>query len=199
MSDLSQLMLDNSLDLMLLVDPVSLHIVKANATVATALGYTSQQLQGMLITDVESALQDVFYWEDVRAGQVAEVQNQESQYLRSDGELLTVNKSVHVLDQSGQKWLLVLATQAQGVREVQDALAQTLSQLRATLESTGNGILVLDWRGKVNGMNRRFSEMWAFPDDLLRAQDDGETRYVRFAAQFRKIPVNHPHLLRFLL
>ena len=174
MSDLSQLMLDNSLDLMLLVDPVSLHIVKANATVATALGYTSQQLQGMLITDVESALQDVFYWEDVRAGQVAEVQNQESQYLRSDGELLTVNKSVHVLDQSGQKWLLVLATQAQGVREVQDALAQTLSQLRATLESTGNGILVLDWRGKVNGMNRRFSEMWAFPDDLLRAQDDAQ-------------------------
>jgi two-component system, NtrC family, sensor kinase len=174
MSDLAQLMLDNSLDLMMLVDPASLHIVKANATVVKALGYTAQQLHDMSITDIESALQDVFYWEDIRAGRYAEVQNQESQYLQADGELLTVNKSVHVLDQEGQKWLLVLATHSQGVRQVQDALAQTLSQLRATLESTGNGILVLDWRGNVNGMNRRFSEMWAFPDDLLRAQDDAQ-------------------------
>lgn len=172
MSDLAQLMLDHSMELMLLVDPVNMHIVMANGAVARALGYTSQQLHGMAITDIESALQDVFYWEDVRAGQYAEVHNQESQYLQSDGELLTVNKSVHVLDQQGQKWLLVLATQTQGVRQVQDALAQTLSQLRATLESTGNGILVLDWHGKVNGMNRRFSEMWAIPEDLLHAQDD---------------------------
>ncbi|MCB8748441.1 PAS-domain containing protein [Rhodoferax sp. U2-2l] len=68
--------------------------------------------------------------------------------------------------------MLVLATQAQGVRQVQDALAQTLSQLRATLESTGNGILVLDWHGKLNSMNRQFSKMWALPEALLLAQDD---------------------------
>jgi len=172
MNDLAQLMLDNSPGMLLLVDPATLQVVKANAPVAKALGYTPEQLTGMVITDIESALQDVFYWEDVRAGQHAEVQNQEGQYRRADGELLAVTQSIRVVQHDGRVLLLVLATQAQGVREVQDALAQTLSQLRATLESTGNGILVLDWRGKVNAMNRQFSRMWALPDELLRAQDD---------------------------
>ena len=172
MTDLAQLMLDNSPELLLLVDPATLQVVLANAPVAKALGYAPGQLPGMPITDIESALQDVFYWEDVRAGQYAEVHNQEGQYRRADGELLAVTQSIRVVQHDGRALLLVLATQAQGVREVQDALAQTLSQLRATLESTGNGILVLDWRGEVNAMNRQFSRMWALPDELLRAQDD---------------------------
>lgn len=83
-----------------------------------------------------------------------------------------MTKSVRLLAQDGRQWMLVLATQAQGVRQVQDALAQTLSQLRATLESTGNGILVLDWHGELNSMNRQFNKMWALPEALLLAQDD---------------------------
>jgi len=171
MTDLARLMLDHSPDLLLLVDPATLQVVMANAPVAQALGYAVQDLPGMVITDIESALQDVFYWDDVRAGQFTEVQQQESDYRRADGELLTVSKSVRRLVQDGRTLLLVLATPAPGVRAVQDALAQTLSQLRATLESTGNGILVLDWLGKITGMNRQFSTMWALPDELLRTRD----------------------------
>ncbi len=190
MSDLAQLMLDNSPEMLLLVDPATLQIVLANAPVAKLLGYAPEQLPGMLITDIESALQDVFYWDDVRVGQHAEVQAQEGQYRRADGELLAVTKTIRVLQHEGRALLLVLATQAQGVRDVQDALAQTLSQLRATLESTGNGILVLDWRGKVNGMNRQFSKMWALPEDLLRAQDDSQL------LAFIVNAVDNPELLR---
>ena len=32
---------------------------------------------------------------------------------------------------------------------IEDTLARTTSQLRATLESTGNGILVIDWQGNI--------------------------------------------------
>ncbi len=39
MSDLAQLMLDNSPEMLLLVDPVSLQIIMANAPVAQTLGY----------------------------------------------------------------------------------------------------------------------------------------------------------------
>ncbi|MDD2926691.1 ATP-binding protein [Rhodoferax sp.] len=172
MSDLARLMLDHSPTMMLLVDQATLRIVMANASVANALGYTAQQLTGMSITDVESALQDVFYWEDVRNGHCLEVQHQEDQYLCASGDLLTVSKSIRRLEHEGSQLLLVLATQTQSVRQVQDALAQTLSQLRATLESTGNGILVVDWRGQVNSMNRLFGSMWALPEKLLQAQND---------------------------
>jgi PAS domain S-box-containing protein len=181
MSDLAQLMLDHNPDMLLLVDPATFRIVLANATVATVLGYPAAQLNDIVITDIESALQDVFYWEDVRGGNCLEIQNQETQYRRADGELLTVIKSIRRLEHDGATLLLVHATQTQGVRQVQDALAQTMSRLRATLESTGNGILVLDWLGKINSMNRQFGKMWALPDELLRAQDDAQL--LEFVAQ----------------
>jgi len=190
MTDLARLMLDHSPDMMLLVDPVSLRVLLANTPVTTALGYAPEQFLGMSITDIESALQDVFYWEEVKAGNFPEVSNQESDYRREDGELVTVNKSIKRIGNAEQPLLLVIATQTQTVQQVQDALAQTLSQLRATLESTGNGILVLDWQGKITGMNRQFSSLWSLPDALLQAQDDA--RVVEFIAS----SVQEPELLR---
>jgi PAS domain S-box-containing protein len=172
MTDLARLMLDNSAEMLMLVNPTTLQIVMANAPVAKTLGYSLAQLQGMVITEVESALQDVFYWEDVRSGQYLEVQSQEGQYLCANGELLTVNKSIRLLEYEDAALLLVQAVPTQNERKAEDALAHTLSQLRATLESTGNGILVIGWQGRIDSMNRLFSKMWGIPDELLDSHDD---------------------------
>jgi len=172
MSELPRLMLDNSPGMLLLVNPASLEIVLASAPVAKTLGYTLEQLQGLAITEIESALQDVFYWEDVQNGQYLEVRGQEGQYRCADGELLKVSKSIHLLEHEGTPLLLVQAVQTQNERVTEDALAHTLSQLRATLESTGNGILVIDWQGRIDSMNRLFGKMWEIPDDLLDSHDD---------------------------
>ena len=174
-------MLDHSSEMLMLVDPVTLQIVLANAAASSALGYQAGKLKGLPITDIESALQDVFYWEDVRNGIHQEIHHQEDQYLSASGELMTVSKSIHRVQHEGQPLLLVQATLTQDVRKLQDVLAHTMSQLRATLESTGNGILVVDWQGKVNGMNRQFSRMWAIPDTLLETQDDQQI--LEFIAQ----------------
>jgi PAS domain S-box-containing protein len=44
--------------------------------------------------------------------------------------------------------------------------------LRATLESSDDGILVVDSEGKVTHANKRFAQMWRIPDDLLALNDD---------------------------
>ncbi|MES2880131.1 MAG: PAS domain S-box protein, partial [Pseudomonadota bacterium] len=172
MSDLPRLMLDHSPAMMLLVNPVTLQIVMANAPVSKILGYSQAQLQGMAITEIESALEDVFYWEDVRNGQYLEVQKQEGQYLCAGGELLAVRKSIRILDDEGTPLLLVQAVLTQSERKAEDVLAHTLSQLRATLESTGNGILVIGWQGRIDSMNRLFGKMWEISDALLDSHDD---------------------------
>lgn len=173
MNALARLMLDNSPEMSLLVNPATLQIMMANASVVKTLGYSLAQLQGLAITEIESALQDVFYWDDVRTGQYLEVQSQEGQYRCAQGELLTVNKSIRLLDHEGAPLLLVQAVQTRNERKAEDALAQTLSQLRATLESTGNGILVIGWQGRIESMNRLFGKMWEISDDLLDSHDDG--------------------------
>ncbi|MES2152343.1 MAG: ATP-binding protein [Pseudomonadota bacterium] len=172
MSQLERLMLDGSPTMMLLVEPAGLRIVVANLAAQQTLGYSEQALLGMTITGIESSLQDVFYWEDVSNGQFLEVEAQEGLYQCADESMLTVMKSVRLVHHAGAHLLLVQARDVRHEREIEQTLAQTLSQLRATLESTGNGILVIDWQGRITSMNRLFSSMWALPEALLIAQDD---------------------------
>ena len=169
---LERMMLDHSPHLMLLVEPAQLRIVIANQAAQRTLGYSEQALLAMKITDIESSLQDVFYWEDVSNGQYLPVEAQQGLYQCADDAMLTVMKSIRVVEHEGATLLLVQAIDVQDEREVEDTLAQTLSQLRATLESTGNGILVIDWHGKIASMNRLFSKMWQIPDELLLEQND---------------------------
>ena len=67
MSSLERLMLDNSEQMVLLVEPGSLRIVVANAVAVNNLGYSEEELLAKTILDVECSLQDVFYWEEVSA------------------------------------------------------------------------------------------------------------------------------------
>jgi PAS domain S-box-containing protein len=167
-----QSILDHCPNMMLLVQPEDLRIAFANRVAARVLGYGVEQLLGMCITDIETSLQDVFYWEDVRAGQYGAIEAQQGQYRCADGTLLTVMKSVHPVPGAEAPQLLVQARDIQHELQVEDELEKTLSQLKATLESTGNGILVLDWHGKITSMNRMCSAMWNIPQALLLAADD---------------------------
>ena len=58
-------------------------------------------------------------------------------------------------------------------------LDRTVSLLQAALDSTADGILVVDLDGRVVRSNRRFAEIWDIPDELLAAgEDDRLLRYV---------------------
>lgn len=172
MSGFERLLLDHSQQMMLLVEPTTLGILIANRLALHTLGYSEEELLGKTITDIESSLQDVFYWDDVRNGQYLDIETQEGLYLCADSSMLTVVKSIRLVHHDGKPLMLVQARDIRNERRIEDDLAQTMSQLRATLESTGNGIMVIDWLGRIASMNRLFSNMWQIPDDLLRGYND---------------------------
>jgi signal transduction histidine kinase/PAS domain-containing protein/ActR/RegA family two-component response regulator len=66
-------------------------------------------------------------------------------------------------------------------------LARSLAMMRATLESTTDGILVTDGAGKVTGFNQKYVDMWRIPVDVLESSDHRRLIEVH-ASQFRDPP-----------
>ncbi len=59
-------------------------------------------------------------------------------------------------------------------RRAEAELRGTLSLLSATLESTADGILVVDSSGRIVRLNRKFIAMWRIPPGILEARDDDQ-------------------------
>ena len=55
---------------------------------------------------------------------------------------------------------------------MEEALKESVSLLQATLESTADGILVVDKSGKISSYNKRFIKMWRIPADIVASRND---------------------------
>ncbi|MGA3182024.1 MAG: PAS domain S-box protein [Verrucomicrobiota bacterium] len=65
-------------------------------------------------------------------------------------------------------------------------LAKAVGMLKATLESTKDGILALDLSGKMMSFNTKFAALWGFPEGMLERADNSEM--VAYVAQQVKDP-----------
>ena len=92
-----------------------------------------------------------------------------------DGTLRAIEIFVSATDQFSVMVFQDLTQKKQSEAELQriaQGTASTLSLMEATLDATDNGILVVDFAGKVSSANKRFAKMWRVPDELLASGDD---------------------------
>ena len=66
------------------------------------------------------------------------------------------------------------------VHEQTSELASSLSLMNATIETTPDGILVIDRNGVVTSRNKKFAQMWGLPAEI--ADSNEEERLLEFAA-----------------
>ena len=65
-----------------------------------------------------------------------------------------------------------MAAVAETERRLRDEANRSLSLLAATLDSTADGLLVVDLEGRITRFNRRFAELWRLPPDVLASKSD---------------------------
>lgn len=72
-----------------------------------------------------------------------------------------------------------VAQVAKAFNRMSEALASTMEQreeqasaLAATLESTTDGVLVVDTGGRIAQSNQNFRKLWGIPDDVMESRDD---------------------------
>ncbi len=63
-------LLDACAEAVLAVDPQTLQILAANREAGVLLGLPAQELLGRMISEFEVGLQDLCFWDEVRAGNV---------------------------------------------------------------------------------------------------------------------------------
>jgi signal transduction histidine kinase/DNA-binding response OmpR family regulator len=162
------LMLEGSSEILMLLDVQSLKIVSANTAAHKQLGYEPAQLVGMHIGDLECALSDLFFWEEVAASST--LMEAQGSYQRRDGSVFEIRKFVQRVGVN-QEYYQLRARPARKQRVEADVDVTGL-HLTATLEATDDGILLTDNDGAILNMNHRLSNLMALPEHLLAERDD---------------------------
>ncbi|MGQ0708585.1 MAG: ATP-binding protein [Rhodoferax sp.] len=163
------LLMQASGEILLLLQAGSLRICACNEAATRLLGYSAEQLVGSTIGDHECALSDLFFWDEMHAQSCAE--DVESALRCANGEVLQVSKTVRQTGTEPAHYTYRAVPMSQHNR-IATELANTGSQLRATLEATAEGILLLDHSGGIININQQFSDMWQLPATLLEQHDE---------------------------
>jgi two-component system cell cycle sensor histidine kinase/response regulator CckA len=147
-------------------------LLDVNESACKNLGYPRHELLRMSVMDIEQDVRTeeaVKIWRGFKPGQSQPVRGR---HRRKDGTTFPVEVSLNCYEIQGQVVFAGLARNTSDRKEYEDQLAQSVSLLRATIESSGSGILVVDMAGKIATFNNRFLEMWRIPAELVAQNDD---------------------------
>jgi PAS domain S-box-containing protein len=93
----------------------------------------------------------------------------EIQIRRPHGQIRTVLDACHAVQEPETRETLFhgILVDITDRKEQEDRLERWFSLLRATLESTADGLLVVDNNGKIVSFNQKFAQMWKIPGEIL--------------------------------
>jgi len=148
--------------------------LEVNAPMASMLGYRAEEMVGRSYASFLGS-----EGRQVAENACARAHNGEPTVfeiplLRSDGSEIRCLCSTHPIVDSKGTFLEEIAI----LRDITDRhrgdqeRQQALSLLEATLESTADGLLVVDREGRIVRFNERFANLWRLPPDILASGDD---------------------------
>ena len=95
--------------------------------------------------------------------------------LRRDGSEFPLEISFTELEVGGVRMFAGFLRDVSIRTRTEDQLKDAVSQLTATLDSTHDGIVVVDSSNRVSRFNKRWGEMWRIPEEMLVAVNDPAT------------------------
>ena len=166
-------------------------VIAINPEALALLGRSEADLLGQPADALIAAPEDQAYWDEVRAGSAAPLLS-ETMLVDAQGSLLHVQRRIRQLgpdalgldlpgaddlsadanpETEPPPFLVTLLDRSREQRELEER-DLLVAELQATLESTGDGILVTDLAGRIRAFNRRFAQIWGLPESLLTERQD---------------------------
>lgn len=164
--------LDGLLEAVWLVDEKSLCILQANRAAGRLAGLPEREMVGKPVTCLAATPQDAAFWAEPPDAIAVGIHSHTS-VLRADGSLVPVDRCVTRVDPGDGHVVLMLTMLDRSAQEATEQELETLlSELRATLDSAADGMLVCGLDGRVRAFNQRLVQIWGIPRDLLVQRND---------------------------
>lgn len=98
----------------------------------------------------------------------------EKRYVRKDKSVIWVDLSISLVrNPNGEpNYFISVIEDVTEHKHAETALRESENKLNVILESTADGILAVDGKGKVLRTNKRFAELWKIPQSLVDSKDD---------------------------
>ncbi len=91
----------------------------------------------------------------------------EWKHCRHDRMLFDAEVSLNSLDVHGEMIVQATIRDITDRKRTEEEIKKSLSLLRSTLESTADGILVVDRDDKISAFNQRFLDLWKIPQNII--------------------------------
>ncbi|HET9777223.1 MAG TPA: PAS domain S-box protein, partial [Gemmatimonadaceae bacterium] len=150
--------------------------ISVNQRYCDITGYSREEILQFKVeqlTHPEDVPASLEFIRRIRDGELPEYR-MEKRYIRKDGRVIWVNLTVSIVRSvDGQPLYLVgFIEDITQRREAEAEASRSLSLLRATLESTADGMLVVDLNGKILSFNQKMADMWEIPAEIFACGDD---------------------------
>ena len=156
-----------------LIDGSNLLILHANAAAERLAGRPAAAMVGVAVLSLASTPQDMAFWAEP-AEVIADGIHSHTSLLRADGVLVPVDRCVTRVPWGAEGRTAFMLTMLD--RSTQDATARELetllSELRATLDSAADGMLVCGLDRSVRAFNQGLAQLWGLPRELLLERND---------------------------
>ncbi|GKS74054.1 EAL domain-containing protein [Acidovorax sp. SUPP950] len=164
---------DGLLEAVWLVEPEGLTVRFANQSAAALLGRSPETMEGADAVELLACTpEDLYFWAQGRDALMRGIQSH-SGLLGGDGQFIPVDRRVSRVDSpEGEALLLVTMIDRREQASTERELEILLSELRATLDSAADGMLVYDMAGRMRAFNQRLAQLWGMPEDLLVQRND---------------------------
>ena len=145
-------------------------ILMVNERACEMFGYSQAELLTKTVADLVPPSRDILWANGTENSLSAEPR--ETVNRRANGEIFPIEISGRLQVINGEEVLLVVVRDITECKRVEEELKRSTSLLHATLESTADGILVVEADGRVSNFNRKFLELWRIPSSLVAQGDD---------------------------
>ncbi len=163
-----------------LVDVQSHRVLFANAAAAQLAQRAATDFVGRHVLEISCTPEDQAFWSDAPEA-IRQGLDSVTGLLLPHGDVLPVNRRVSVFsvpaadtDSETDAFLLVTMVDRSARHAGEKAVEQALAQLRATLDSAADGMLVQGCDGKIRAFNQKFAELWKMPRHLCELGKDEE-------------------------